>query len=137
MLLKPGNSESQGKARASPSRGLRPLTHSYLLSLTLPFACFSRLTEHNFYLSTALWLPASTGAIGGISQGPCRFKYCLGDSWHCPLGHGGNVISDHREAQGVSLSFSHCPMWNVPAGFSFPPYSHNKVSFLLPISMSF
>ena len=65
LLLKPGNSESQGKARASPSCGLRLLTHSCLLS---------EPTEHNFYLSTAFWLPANTGGVEGISQGPCRFK---------------------------------------------------------------
>ena len=74
------------------------------------------------------------GFFGGpvVRNQPCNAGTAV-------LGRGGNMISDHAEAQGVSvfLLLSFCSVWNSPLQFSFLPHQHNKVPFSLLISTLF
>ena len=111
------------------------------LGKEIPFAFFSRprawpLSTYSSMVSPNIW----DGK--GI---PRAMQIQILLVWQPTLKRGGNAISSHAEAQGVSLplslllslSFTHFPIWNPPLCFSFPLYSHSKVPSSLFISVPF
>ena len=109
------------------NRGLRPAM-AWGPWLTLALSAHSLVAPRN-----------NTGGGRGISQA-MQIQITLG--WQVTLSFGTWWKRDFRPCRsprGLSLSCSPflCPVRNPPLRLSFPPYSHNKISFSLRISAPF
>ena len=84
------------------------------LGKEIPFAFFSRHTGGDLCPLTALWLPPTFGMAREF-PGPCRFKYCLCDSWLWNMVEMQfPALQKPKGSLSLCLSCSHSPLLTFP-----------------------